>query len=324
MNSNFHLENLIQILDSRTAFDLNGQRLFIRHFSLKDQNLISFHYQKYEKIAVSKGIETSEQIYKRLKDDGDWTEQDDLKISEMQTYVDNLKKTKSKIFLPSQKESHQKLIDEEESKLNFLLAKKSELVSMSAEDYANKRANEEFLRSLIYKDENLKNLAFSDEEFGELSVTDISDISKKYYDISKKLSDVNIQKIVLQDFFNMYLSACENPYFFYGKFISELSVFQVKLCLFGRIFYNIFQYHDDIPEDIRKEPQAIFDFVDSKKNRESFKDKYKDGGATAVFGATEKDLDILDPSARKVSLSEEIKKNGGSLNMDQMIKLMNQ
>lgn len=324
MNSNFHLENLIQILDSRTAFDLNGQRLFIRHFSLKDQNLISFHYQKYEKIAISKGIETSEQIYKRLKDDGDWTEQDDLKISEMQTYVDNLKKTKSKIFLPSQKESHQKLIDEEESKLNFLLAKKSELVSMSAEDYANKRANEEFLRSLIYKDENLKNLAFSDEEFGELSVTDISDISKKYYDISKKLSDINIQKIVLQDFFNMYLSACENPYFFYGKFISDLSVFQVKLCLFGRIFYNIFQYHDDIPEDIRKEPQAIFDFVDSKKNRESFKDKYKDGGATAVFGATEKDLDILDPSARKVSLSEEIKKNGGSLNMDQMIKLMNQ
>lgn len=323
MNSNFHLENLIQILDSRTAFDLNGQRLFIRHFSLRDQNLISSFYQKYEKIATSKGIETSEQIYKRLKEDGDWTEEDDLKISEMQTYVENLKKTKSKIFLPSQKESHQKLIDEEESKLNFLLSRKHELVSMSAEDFANKRSNEEFLRSLIYKDEKLQHLAFSDEEFGELSSTDISEISKKYYDISKKLSDVNIQKIVLQDFFNMYLSACENPYFFYGKFISELSVYQVKLCLFGRIFYNIFQYHDDIPEDIKKEPQAIFDFVDSKKNRESLADKYKDG-ATAVFGATEKDLDILDPSARKISLSEEIKKNGGSLNMDQMIKLMNQ
>jgi hypothetical protein len=90
------------------------------------------------------------------------------------------------------------------------------------------------------------------------------------------------------------------------------------------MFYNIFQYHDDIPEEIRREPQAILDFVDSKKNRETFKDKYKDGGATAVFGATEKDLNILDPSARKISLSEEIKKNGGSLSMDQMIKLMNQ
>jgi hypothetical protein len=323
VNSNFYLNSLIQILESKTAFDLNGQRLFVRHFSLRDQNLISTFYEKYEKIAISKGIETSEQIYKRLKEEGDWTEDDDLKISEMRTYVENLKKTKSKIFLPSQKDSHQKLIDEEESKLNFLLSKKSELVSVSAEDFANKRANEEFLRSLVYKDEKLENLAFSDEEFGELSSTDVMEISKKYYEISKNLSDINIQKIVLQDFFNMYMSACENPYFFYGKFITDLSVFQVKLCLFGRIFYNIFQYHDDVPEEIKKEPQAIFDFVESKKNRESFKDKYKDG-ATAVFGATEKDLEILDPSARKISLSEEIKKNGGSLNMDQMIKLMNQ
>jgi hypothetical protein len=323
VNSNIYLNSLIQILDSKTTFDLNGQRLFIRHFSLRDQNLISDYYDKYEKIALSKGIEKSDQIYKRLKADGDWSEEDDLKISEMQLYVENLKKTKSKIFLPSQKNAHQKLIDEEESKLNFLLSKKAELVSVSAEDFANKRANEEFLRCLLYRDEELKNLAFSDEEFGELTSESVAEISKKYYEISKKLSDTNIQKIVLQDFFNMYLSACENPYFFYGKFISELSVFQVKLCLFGRIFYNIFQYHDDIPENIKKEPQAIFDFVDSKKNRESFKDKYKDG-ATAIFGATEKDLDILDPSARKISLADEIKKNGGSLDMDQMIKLMNQ
>lgn len=323
MNSNFYLNSLIEILESKTAFDLDGQRLFIRHFSLRDQNLISTFYEKYEKIAISKGIEKSEQIHKRLKEDGDWTDEDDLKISELKTYVENLKKTKSKIFLPSQKESHQKLIDEEESKLNFLLSRKAELVNVSAEDFANKRANEEFLRSLIYKDEKLQTLAFSDEEFGELSSTDVAEISKKYYEISKNLSDLNIQKIVLQDFFNMYMSACENPYFFYGKFITELSVFQVKLCLFGRVFYNIFQYHDDVPEEIKKDPQAIFDFVESKKNRESFKDKYKDG-ATAVFGATEKDLDLLDPSARKISLSEEIKKNGGSLNMDQMIKLMNQ
>ena len=60
------------------------------------------------------------------------------------------------------------------------------------------------------------------------------------------------------------------------------------------------------------------------KEMKWFKDKYKDGGATAVFGATSKDLDILDPTARKISLSEEIKKNGGSLDMEQMIKLMNQ
>ena len=43
-----------------------------------------------------------------------------------------------------------------------------------------------------------------------------------------------------------------------------------------------------------------------------------------LFGATKKDIDILDPSAKKLSLSEEIAKNGGTLSMDQMIKLMGQ
>jgi hypothetical protein len=43
-----------------------------------------------------------------------------------------------------------------------------------------------------------------------------------------------------------------------------------------------------------------------------------------VFGATSEDLDTLDPSARKISLSDQIAKNGGSLNMEDMIKLMGQ
>lgn len=323
MNYNPLSNSLIDIFDARTAFDLNGQRLFFRHFTIRDQNCIAVFYEKYKKIAIKRGIETEEQIYKRLKLDGDWSSNDDLKISELESYISNLKKTKEKLFLPSQKEAHQKTINEQERELNFLLSKKNELVGTSAESYANKMANEEFLRTLIYQDSNLKQLKYTDEEFGSLTSDEISELSKTYFRISSDLSDLNIQNIVLQDFFNIYLSACENPYHFFGKFIHELTAYQMKLLLYGRIFNNIFQYHDDIPDDIKKDPKAIFDFVDSKKNRENFQSQSKDG-ATAVFGATSKDLDILDPSARKVSLSEEIKKNGGSLNMDQMIKLMGQ
>ena len=60
-----------------------------------------------------------------------------------------------------------------------------------------------------------------------------------------------------------------------------------------------------------------------EKRWKNFQSQNKDG-ATAIFGATSSDLEILDPSARKVSLSEEIKKSGGSLNMEQMMKLMGQ
>ena len=322
MNYNPLLSSLIEIFDGYSRFDLNGQTLFFRHFSLRDQNLISNNFEKYKNNAINRGIETEAQTYERLKKDGDWTSDDDLKIAELESYISNLKKTKSKLFLPSQMDAHQEIIDEEQTKLNILLNKKSELISTTAESYANKMANEEFLRVLIYEDDSLKKLKYSEDEFGELTSTELSEISSKYFSISEKLNEDNIQKIVLQDFFNMYISSCEDAYIFFGKFIHQLTAYQMKLLLFARIFNNIFQYNDDIPDNIKKDPKAIFTFVESKKTREKFQSQSKDSDGSIIFGATKKDIDIIDPSAKKVSLSDEIAKNGGSLSMEQMINLM--
>jgi hypothetical protein len=153
---------------------------------------------------------------------------------------------------------------------------------------------------------------------------ELNTLNLEYFKISDKFSDKQIQKIVLQDFFNMYLSSCENPQVFFGKHITQLSAYQMKLLLYGRIFNNIFQYHDDIPADIKQDPDEIFKFVDLKKTRDQYQSKVKDDSTSVIFGATKEDLDILDPEAKRISLSEEIAKNGGSLNMEQMIQLMNQ
>lgn len=322
MNYNPLLNNLIQIFDGHTRFDFKGQTLFFRHFCLKDHNKAHVFFEKYKKIALDKGIEEESKIFERLKQENDWDDNDDLKLSELKEFVSNLKKSKQRLSLPSQKESHQKLIDEEEAKLNFLYSKKSELVGMSAEQYAEKMANEEFVRLLIYEDEDLKKIKFSSDEFGELCIDDIIYLNNKYFETVKQFSDDNIQETVLQDFFNIYMSCCEDPYSFFGKFIYQLSAFQMKLLLYGKIFYNIFQYNDDLPEDIRKNPKEIFSYLDAKKNREKFEQQNGDNEATMVFGATKKDLEILDPSARKLSLSEMLQKNGGSLNMEQMMDLM--
>lgn len=322
MNYNPLLTSLIEIFDGCSRFDLNGRTLFFKHFNLKDQNLISLNFNKYKNIAIKKGIETQEQILNRIKEDGTWLPEDDLKINELELYIENLKKSKKHIHLPSKKEAHQKLIDEEYQKLNILLSKKKELINISAEDYANRRANEEFLRMLIYEDESFKKLKFTEDEFGELTSLDISNLNESYMNFSDKLNDDKIQEIVLQDFFNMYLSCCEDPHAFFGKFIYEMSCFQIKLLLYARIFNNIFQYNDDIPDEIRKDPKEIFKFTDMKKAKDKYQQDNKDSDATMLFGATSKDLEILDPSAKKISLSEQIAKNGGSLNMEDMMKLM--
>jgi hypothetical protein len=189
--------------------------------------------------------------------------------------------------LPSKKKHIQELIDLKKKDLYFLLNKKAELVGKTSERYGSQRSNEEFIRYLIYSDQQCSRHFFSDEQFANLSEEDLSFFVKENDAISKRLSESNIQHVVLRDFFNMYLSQTENVSSFYGRPIIELSVYQLKLAIYARIFFNMFQYHEDIPDRMKKE-----------------------------------DLEIIDPNARTISLSDEISKKGGVMNMDDLIELM--
>ena len=322
MNYNQQISNLIDIFNGYSSLYFNGEHLFLKHFCLRDQYNISKSYTEYLEIAKKRGLESESIVYQKIIASKEWTDNDELEMAQLKKYVSNLKLTKEKLLLPSEKENHQKLIDEENEKLVILLNKKNELLGVTAENFANKMANEEFLRMLIYKDTSLKKLRFSKIEFGELANEDVIELTNKYSEISKSLNDDSIQEIILQDFFNVYFSYCENAKDFFGKAINKLSAYQMKLSLYSKILNNIFQYHDDIPEYMRKDAKSIFLFVESKKGREKFQSSSMKDGGTAIFGATKKDMEMIDPNSKKLSLSSLIEKNGGSLNMDQMMDLM--
>ena len=182
----------------------------------------------------------------------------------------------------------------------FLFNKKAELVGKTSERYGSQRSNEEFIRYLIYSDRQCSKHFFTDEDFAELSEEELEAFVKENDAISQRLNESNIQHVVLRDFFNMYISQTEDVSSFYGKPIIELSVYQLKLAIYARIFFNMFQYHDNSSK--------------SNSNNES--------GASAIFGATKEDLEIIDPNARTVNLSDEISKKGGVMNMDDLIELM--
>lgn len=324
MNENSYIEIVNEIFDGYTRFDFNGRTVFLRHFSLKDQKLLNDHFEKHKLVAVKKGIQEEKEILKRLKDDGTWTDEDEFKIIEIQNYIDTLEKTKLKIAIPSQKQSHQKLIDDEKIKLYALKIERQELVGKTATEYANNRANEDFLQNLLYKDRLLTVPFFSDDEFGEIDPVDLTSLMNSYYNIINKFNDSNIQKAVLEDCFSLFLSHCEKPFDFFGKPLIQFSLYQLKLLAYGRMFLNIFQNVDKIPDSIRKDPEALISFAESSRNKEKLTSKMKDNSATAVFGATKEDLDFVDPEAKQVSLQDLLEKNGGQLNMEQMMEFMGQ
>ena len=123
----------------------------------------------------------------------------------------------------------------------------------------------------------------------------------------------------------MYLSLCENAGDFYRKPITELTIYQLRVVLYGRMFHNIFQYTDNIPDHIRDDPKKLIDFSEAQRNKDSHRGGLKDDADTsAVFGATEEDMKQIreeQKAGKAVSLTEEAKKHGGKLNMEQMMRL---
>ena len=322
MKDNFYIEIINEIFEGYTRFDFYGQTVFLRHFNLSDQKLLNEVFEKHRSVALKKGIQDEKEILEQLRKDETWTKEDELKIKELESYIDNLEKTKAKIAIPSQKQAHQKTIDEEKVKLFVLKSERKNLVGKTATEYANNRANEEFLQNLLFKDRLFTTPFFTDFDFAELSDSELSSLMNSYYEIISKYNDEHVQHAVLQDCFSLYLAHCEKPFDFFATPITKLSIYQLKLLAYGRMFLNIFQNVDKIPDSIRKDPDALISFAESSRNKEKLTAKMKDNSATAVFGATQEDLDFVDPEAKKLSLKDALSQNGGQLNMEQMMKIM--
>ena len=326
MNEEFYISLAGEIFDGYTEFSFNGRPLYLKHLTIKDQRNLHLYYEKYKKIALDRGVDSEDDILKELKKEDLWSDDEDLSIDNLKIEIENLKKTKDGLFLDSQKENIQKDISSKEAEYVSLLYKRKELVGKTAEDYATNMSSTEMIRYFVFDSKDLDNHAFTEDDFAEMPENDILEIRKLQNNLSDLMCETNIQKVVLRPFFHLYLSFCENARDFFGKPLIDLSVYQLKMVVFGRIFQSIFQYVEDIPENIKEDPEKLLAYADGKRNGGSAKDKFikEDAAGSTVFGATKDDMKDLSKDNGGISLSKEIEKAGGKLTMEQMIKLAGQ
>ena len=322
MKEEFYISLIGEAFDGYTEAIFKDRFVYVKHISIRDQRYLHKYYEKYRQIALQRGVESEEERMSYVLEEGIWEEKDDLKIESLEKEVENLKKTAKAIFLPSQKKSFQEQAKEREQELYQLKLKRKEVIGQTAEDYATSRSGDEILRFLIFKNKDLTEHLYSEEEFGELETWEVHRIHEIQKDVQERLTDTRIQEAVLRPFFSMYLSLCEDAYGFYQKPITELTVYQLRVVLFGKMFYNIFQYTDNIPEHIKKDPEKLLAFSESQRNDGKNSGGIKDDAdASAVFGATKEDMKNIKAQKGNVSLSEEAKNAGGKLDMKQMMRL---
>ncbi len=298
--------------------------LYFKHVSINDQVHIDELRESFIEEAQSRGLPTVKDALLSLKDEGYWTDKEELSISQEEMFLQKLVDQKKNTYLKSQIDVFNKQINDSLTKINELKNKRNSFLGNTCENYADQRITEEFLKFSLYKDKTLNNLCYKDEDFDDLSSEDLSELVSCYNKLLVNFSDRKIQNLVLEDFFSYYISYSEDPIHFYGKPIVDLTHNQLRMILFARYFKNILSNNDKIPEDIKKDPDKLIDYVNANEKAKE-KMQEKDNQATSIVGATKEDYKYINMDkggTKTVSLAEEAKKKGGSLDMKDLMKLM--
>ena len=302
------------------------KRIYIRHLGLIDQVDIDDYREEHYNKAKKRGIPTEADSLEILFQEGEWSKKEEKEIEDKQKYIDSLIENKSGLYLQSQLDNQDKLIEEARKELMDKLVVRSALLGNTCEKYADKRCIDLYVIRSFHHDREFTKKVFTQDEFDELPQSDLNIVTNIYDEIFITFSDENFQKLAIEDFYSTYLQACEKPIDFFGKATLQLTNYQLKLYSYTTLFKNIFSSGEEIPFQIRKDPQKILDWARNPKGREKAKEvmsKAGEGGA-GLFGATKEDLEALGvetKGAGTVSLEDAAKKKGGTLDMQDLMKL---
>ena len=300
---------------------------FIKHLSTSDVTDLDKEKKRHEKVVSELDIPSQKEQEELLDKEGIWTKEDKIKIDELSLYIKNLQETKSRCFLHSQKMEIAKEIEKKQFELSKCLAEREEYMGHTAEKYVDKKVNEYYANHILYKDADFKEHKWSMEEWEELTDEETMHIISLYGKSTRGLSSKIIKKVALSGFFTNIFYMCDNnPYYFYGKPIINLTYFQSELFSYGMYFKHLMTDSKvQPPEEIMNDPDALQEWYETGKNAEELLEKLQDKDAVSIVGATKDDLKRLgldsDKDPNLTSLSKEAAKRGGTLTMEDFIEI---
>jgi len=321
MHNDKYLEIVSEILQGLTVVRGTFGSLYLKHLSQFEQREVLSQSKIFEKEGLSKGLPTEEQGLQEILGQDMWSLENEDLIKTLREEVGSLKKTSAQTLLPSQQKKLLSQAKEKEKEMLSLQGEKSELIGLTSEKYARNKVQKTIVNKILFYDREFKKGVYEDLYLNEgMKEVELFKLQRSFFE---KFEDSNISQAVLSEYFSMYLPFCEDVMGVFGKPLADLTSYQLKLISFGRYFLNIFKNSQkEIPDNVAKDPELLISFYQNQRNERSKTKAQSSEGGSAYFGASKEDLeDIKLNNERAVDLNEEVKKQGGSLNMEQMMKL---
>ena len=307
-----------EIVQGFTRLKYGGVDLYIKHLTQHDQYLLEERKEEVFNAAKEKGLPTEKEALQTLIDGDVWSEEEENTIKETQSYVDNLRDTKANLIIPSQIADINKDIDEATTKLEELQGKRQSMLTQTCEGYAQVKSNDYSIYLCLYKDPGLDKKFISWEKFGELTKPEIGDLLTHYTEASSHLNLTNIKFLAINPIFSLYynLTGGDAIHDFFKKPLPSLSFYQLNLLNYGKVLHSILENVEGIPEEIKKDPDDLLSYAESKRKNKNVVEKSQDKQGFSVMGATKKDMDEMGV-ADELSVSPfELAKKKGSLTLE--------
>lgn len=302
-------------------------KIKIKHFNNFDSAELDIKNRYFYEKARDQGLPTREQKIEYLLKEDIWDEKKNKEILNLKTMIAGLKNSKSKVFLQAHIDNINRQLEENQLKLAHLEIQKEELIGFCAENYAQRRINEHYMQKAILKDNG--EFLLSNEDFEDLQQDELMGLISTYNKNTRKFESPNLKKISLSGFFTNLFYLCENnAYTFFGKPLVELTFYQVELFGYARYYKSLMESSESkVPDEVRQDPEKIVEWFESSKSAREVIDKSKtagkEGSATSLVGATKQDLKRLglDNPNETISLAKKAAEKGGSLTMQDMMKI---
>ena len=305
-----------------------GKELFLKHLCAQDQVELDNIYDEHLELALKRGIEGKEETLERVYSEGIWTKEKDNELITLKNFSKQIIQNKQELVLKSQIDAQNKALKDNEDKIKRFEVQKNSLLQNTAEAYASKRANDYYIIKSFYCDKELKKAYFEEEKnFDELYSEELRQYIDAYNKIFTAFEEIEIQTMILQDFYYIYFPFSDDTVGFFGNPVSKLTYNQLKLIVYTKIFKNILEKHTNIPEKIRKDPKALLDYGNiSDEARDKMDSKYsKDADASTIMNATDEDYEyagLEKPSDKAgISLQKAAEDKGGTLSMEDLMEL---
>jgi len=304
---------------------LTKKNCYIKHFNELDfavfENKKIEFYEKAVRLKLPTQAQQEEYIFKEEL----WSKELDLEISNKIVYLENIKKTKGKLFLMSQIEQLNTEIGKLETEIFLQKKQREELIGYTAEKYADNRMNIILISNSICKDKDLKEKLFTEEELEEFDDNNFYTNILLYNQIMSLFKEDNIKSLGLDYTIQTMIGLSgENLFGFYGKALVYLTKFQSLLLLYGKYFRNIIMSEEyaKVPEDIKNNADKLMDWFTAAKNlKERASKSNKNSGASFIMGATDKDMEAIDGGKENhTDLNSMAKEKGGSLGVEELAK----